>query len=89
MANIFDCKIYFDYKTPFVCEHPLSRILSIANHSFINIKTEPQILSRNINLSIVDSSLLSSLRDEVINSVHANLQTFSWGKGVSLFIDNY
>ena len=40
-------KINFNFNVPFVTEHPIERFLTIANHSFIYLSTEPQILKEN------------------------------------------
>lgn len=82
-------KINFDYKIPFVTEHPIERYLSIANHSFIRINTEPQIINRAVNLSLSDSNTLSFIRDDIHSNLDKNIKTFKWEKGLALFLDNY
>lgn len=84
-----NCKINFDYKTSFVNEHPLKRTIALANHSFINIRTEPQILNRMVNLSITDSKDLSFIRDDINQSLEDNIFTFQWKKGLILILDNF
>lgn len=84
-----DHKINFDFKTSFVSEHPIKRYLSIANHSFINVKTEPQILNRRVNLSLTESDSLSFIKDDIHNNLDNNIKTFKWQKGLALFLDNY
>ncbi len=83
------CKINFDYKTPFVSEHPIERYLSIANHSFININTEPQILNRRVILSLTESDSLSFIKEDIHKNLNNNIKTFKWEKGLALFLDNY
>ena len=82
-------KINFDYKTSFVTEHPLNRSLSIANHSFIDIKTEPQIINRLVNLSLDNSKTLSLIREDIHNCLNKNISTFKWQKGLILILDNF
>ena len=82
-------KINFDYKTPFVSEHPIERYLSIANHSFINVNTEPQIINRRVNLSLTESDSLSNIKEDIHQNLDKNIKTFKWEKGLALFLDNY
>lgn len=82
-------KINFDYKTSFVTEHPINRNLCIANHSFIDIKTEPQILNRIVKLDLFDSKVLNFLREDINSSLNNNIYTFRWQKGLALVLDNY
>jgi len=84
-----DYKINFDYKTPFVSEHPIERYLSIANHSFINVNTEPQIINRRVNLSLTESDSLSNIKEDIHQNLDKNIKTFKWEKGLALFLDNY
>ena len=83
-----DYKINFDYKTPFVIEHPIERYLSIANHSFININTEPQIIHRRVNLSLTESDR-HFIKDDIHKNLEKNIKTFKWHQGLALFTDNY
>ena len=82
-------KINFDYKTTFVTEHPLNRSLSIANHSFIDIRTESQIINRLVNLSLDNSETLSLIREDIHNCLNKNISTFRWQKGLILILDNF
>ena len=84
-------KINFDFNVPFVTEHPIERFLTISNHSFIYLKTEPQILKREINLSISKSNERESneIREDLHNALNKNIFTFKWEKGLVLYLDNF
>lgn len=82
-------KINFDFCIPFVTEHPLERFLTITNHSFIFLSTEPQILERQVNLSISEPNKLSAIREDIQNALNKNIFTFKWEKGLVLYLDNF
>ena len=84
-------KINFNFNVPFVTEHPIERFLTIANHSFIYLTTEPQILKRKFNLSISESNEreLNEIKEDLHNSLNQNIFTFKWEKGLVLFLDNF
>ena len=82
-------KLYLKFKTPFVTDHPLTRNLAVANHAFINPKTESQILNRQINLVCNTSNEKSLVETNVLNVIKNNIKTIEWKKGRCLFVDNY
>lgn len=82
-------KMYLKFKTPFVTDHPLTRELSLANHAFIDPKTESQILNRKINLLSTTSSSQKEIKDDVFKVIGNNIKTIEWKIGRCLFIDNY
>ena len=82
-------KMYLKFKTPFVTDHPLTRELSLANHAFIDPKTESQILNRKINLVSTTSSSQKEIKDDVFKVIGNNIKTIEWKRGRCLFIDNY
>ena len=83
-----EAKLYFQFKSPFITEHPLSRKLILANHMFINLRTEPQILSRKLSSNENHFKLDNETLKDINFNIHLNLRTFKWSKGLSLFIDN-
>ena len=82
-------KMYMEFKTPFVTEHPLFRELAITNHAFINPDTENQIIKRQIILNKDFSGLETEIKNNVLNSLQNNIKVINWRKGRCLFIDNY
>ncbi len=82
-------KIMFDYYVPFVTEHPITRKLSIANHAFIDLKTEPQILSRKFFQLRNDILKEVTIPSQVLVKLDQQIKTFYWRNGLSLFIDNH
>ena len=82
-------KIYLKFKTPFVTDHPLTRDLALANHAFIDPKTESQILNREVNLVCDNSCTKAHVKSNVFNVIRNNIKTIQWKKGRCLFIDNY
>lgn len=87
--NYREGKISFEYLTPYVNEHPITRKPAIANHSFIDLVTEPQIISRE-QFKIEDSNLVKIKIPTTINDcIHHEIKTFKWEKGLSIFIDNF
>ena len=82
-------KMYLKFKTPFVTEHPLTRELALANHAFIDPKTEPQIINRKVNLVKNSSYTEKEIKLNVLNVIENNVKTIKWKKGRCLFIDNY
>ena len=71
-------KVFFDYITPFTKEHPISRKLSIANHFFISLEPEPQIIRRTLKKldgdNIIKQNNLSFINDAIQN----HIKTFRW-----------
>ncbi len=82
-------KIYLKFKSPFVTDHPLTRDLALANHAFIDPKTESQILNRKVNLMCNTSYTKSEVISNVFDVIRNNIKTIKWKKGRCLFIDNY
>jgi len=82
-------KINFDFNIPFVTEHPLERFLTITNHSFIFLSTEPQILERRVNLSISEPNKINEIKEDIHNALNKNTFTFKWEKGLVLYLDNF
>lgn len=82
-------KMYLQFKTPFVTEHPLFRELAITNHAFINPNTEKQIIKRQIKLNKDFPSLETEIKNNVLNTLQNNIKVINWRKGRCLFIDNY
>ena len=82
-------KMFLRFRTPFVTEHPLSRELALANHAFIDPKTENQIVRREIsfdkNLPISEKEI----RFNLFKVLGENIRTINWRKGRCLFLDNY
>ena len=82
-------KMYLEFKTPFVTDHPLFRELAITNHAFINPATEKQIIKRQIKLNKDFSGLEEEIKNNVLNTLQNNIKVINWRKGRCLFIDNY
>ena len=82
-------KIYLKFKTPFITDHPLTRELALANHAFIDPKTESQILNREVNLLSNSSYSQKEVKDNIFKVIDNNIKTIEWKKGRCLFIDNY
>ena len=55
---------------------------------FINLRTEPQILSRKLSFNENHFKLDNETLKDINFNIHLNLRTFKWSKGLSLFIDN-
>ena len=89
--NLFEGKMKLTYDKSFVDVHPLSRKLSIANHSFIELETEPQILSRSYYSldSCITPELISVALDEVNRKIHESIALFEWSESRFLFLDNF
>ena len=89
--NLFEGKIKFTYDKNFVDVHPLSKKLSIANHSFVELDTEPQILSRTYYSSdhnITPDQITIAL-NEVNQKIHHSVGLFEWSVNQFLFLDNF
>ena len=82
-------KINFNFTSPFVSEHPIERFLTITNHSFIFLNTEPQILERKFNLPALTANELNAIKEDVHNSLNENIVTFKWETGLVLYLDNF
>ena len=82
-------KINFNFITPFVTEHPIERFLTISNHSFIYLNTEPQILERKVNLPISNAKELEDIKNDLHNALNKNIVTLKWEKGLVMYLDNF
>lgn len=81
----------FKYTTDYLNVHPLTKKISIANHSFIDLDSEPQISSRNILYASSSHTFLEvqSALEIVFKKVHSFTYSFTWDKGHILVLDNY
>jgi alpha-ketoglutarate-dependent taurine dioxygenase len=89
--NQFSGKLSFLFVCNYVGVHPLSNELSIANHSFIDIETEPQIKSRRIysySDEYSEHDVFHAI-EEVMTSVGNFVKCLQWKKGRAIYIDNY
>ena len=78
------------FRTPFLATHPIHRKLSMANHFFIDLKTENQILERGL----VDKDgnvikLTETDLQEIYDSIHKHTRQLTWSKGKAIILDNF
>jgi alpha-ketoglutarate-dependent taurine dioxygenase len=90
-VNLFEGKMKLTYDKSFVDVHPLSRRLSIANHCFVELDTEPQILSRSYYSSDpnITSEEISIALNDLHQKIHQSIALFGWSKSRFLFLDNF
>ena len=86
--NYQDGKLNFNYFVPYVNEHPITKKLSIANHTFIDLLTEPQIKNRSHYYIKNNSMIEADIPESIDDAVHNHIRTIKWEKGLSVFIDN-
>ena len=81
--------LFFNYTHNFLHYHPLTRDIVIANHAFINIDTEEQILSRSCDFDdSVSPSDIDNVTADILSLLSNNVTTLSWKTGDILLLDN-
>ena len=87
--NTKEAKLEFKYEISFLKEHPITRKISIANHTFVPFEQELQIKSRELLKNGKKFSLNNEIITDIFNNMHKHTLTFPWTKGKSLIIDNF
>ena len=79
----------FTYSKPFLHYHHLSREIVIANHAFIDVNTEEQILSRSCLFedSLTPEEISAAVR-ETMTTLDSNIKVLSWRQGDIVVLDN-
>ena len=79
----------FEYFCPFITENPITKKLALANHCFVDLETEPQIISRDYFRQENKRLIETNVPNEILADLNKSIKTLKWKKGLSIFIDNY
>lgn len=80
-------RINFTFRTFAANDSALNGLISFANHLFIDLNTEPQIITRRLG-SLTSSTQNNILHNIQVNSINHNLQYISWQPNQFIIIDN-
>ena len=82
-------KLKFVYDASFVKEHPVTRKISLANHAFVPLEQELQIIKKEFYIHQKPFELIDPVLSDIFNNIHKYTYTHKWNKDSYLIIDNY